>query len=72
MIAALSKKIESPLGPFRIKAKAMEEAVIFVRDTVIQDIILESDLQIVVNALLSGGNCPASIFNVLYWIEILR
>lgn len=65
IIAALSKKIESPLGPVRSEAKAMEEAVIFVRDTVIQDIILESDLQIVVNALLSGGNCPASIFNVL-------
>ena len=65
VIAALSKKIKAPLGPFRIEEKVMEDAVIFVRDTVIQDIILESDSQIVVNALLSGGNCPASIFNVL-------
>ena len=65
VIATLRKKIEAPLGPFRIEEKVIEDAVIFVGDTVIQDIILESDSQIVVNALLSGGNCPASIFNVL-------
>ena len=65
VIAALSKKIEAPLGPFRIEEKVMEDAVIFVRDTVLPDIILESDLQIVVVALLSSVNCLASIFNVL-------
>ena len=64
VIASLSKKIEAPLGPFRIKAKVMEVAVIFVRDTVIQDIILESDSQIVVNAILSGGNCQIRILSI--------
>ena len=43
VIATLRKKIEAPLGPFRIEEKVIEDAVIFVGDTVIQDIILESD-----------------------------
>ena len=72
VVAALSKKIEAPLGALGIEAKAMEEAVIFARDMGISNIILESDSEIIINALSSNGNYPASISNVLQGVELLR
>lgn len=43
VVAAMSKNLQVPLGTLEVEAKAVEMAVIFVRDIGIQNIIVESD-----------------------------
>ena len=57
VIAALSKRINAPLGPLETEAKAVEAGVQFARDIGIQDVILEGDSLTVVNALC-GNTSP--------------
>ena len=42
-IQAFSKKIDAPLGPLEIEAKAFEVGLQFTKDVGIHDLILEGD-----------------------------
>ena len=71
VIAALSKKINAPLGPVEVEAKVVEAGVQFTKDIGIQDIILEGDSLTVLNAL--GGNTSprSSVAAVVAGIKVL-
>ena len=58
VIAALSKRINAPLGPLETEAKAIEARVQFARDIGVQDIIIEGDSLTVVNALCGNTSLP--------------
>ena len=49
--AALSKKFYAHWGPLEIKAKVLEEEVSFAWDVSIRDLVVESNSQIVIDAL---------------------
>ena len=63
--AAMNKKLLQPLGPLEIEAKAMEIGVSFAWDTVIRDVVVESDFKIVTNTLLGLCTPPMVVSNVL-------
>ena len=63
--AALSKKLYAPLGPMEIEAKALEEGVNFAWDIGIRDLVVESDSQIVIDALKGDGIAPMFIANII-------
>ena len=51
VVAALSKKINSPLGALEVEAKAFEARLQFAKDVGIYDFIVEGDSLVVYNAL---------------------
>ena len=68
--AALSKKLPTPLGPLEIKAKALEDGVLFALDDGIREVILERDFKIVSEAV-NGSNVPlVSIRNIIEGIHL--
>ena len=71
VIAALSKKINAPLGPLEAEAKAVEAGVQFAKDIGIQDVILEGDSLTVLNALCGNTSPPSSVAVVVAGIKVL-
>ena len=64
--AALSKKLQVPLVPLDVEAKAMEEAIAFAWDMAhmgIRECIFKSDVQVMVNAVLQLSDPPSQIAN---------
>lgn len=51
LIAALSKKIDAPLGALEAEAKALESGLHFTLEMGIYDLVIESDSLILYNAL---------------------
>ena len=54
-----------PLGPLEIEAKAMEEGVQFAWDVGIRDIVMESDSQIFIYALMGSSDSHMVIANII-------
>ena len=54
-------KIMAPLGAIKAEAKAGEEGLQFAKDLSIQDFTLESDSQVLINALIETSPAPASV-----------
>ena len=71
VIAALSKKINAPLGPLEAEAKAVEAGIQFAKDIGIQDVILEGDSLTVLNALCGNTSPPSSVAAVVAGIKVL-
>ena len=71
VIAALSKRINAPLGPLETEAKAFEAGVQFAKDIGVQDIIIEGDSLTVVNALCGNTSPPSSVAAVIAGIKVL-
>ena len=69
VIAALSKNIDAPLGPFEIEAKAFEVGLQFAKDVGIYVLILEGDCLVMYRALAGISPCLASIAAIVYGIE---
>lgn len=69
VVAACSKKINTPLGPLETEAKAFEFGLQFVRDMLVHDLVLEGDSLTIVNALKDGSPPPVSVAVVLYNIQ---
>ncbi|XP_023884704.1 uncharacterized protein LOC111996891 [Quercus suber] len=55
LIGALSKRIQLPLGPLEVEAKAMEEGIQLARDLSLKEIIIEGDAKQVVTAISDTG-----------------
>ena len=71
VIAALSKKINAPLGPLETEVKAVEAAVQFARDVGVQDCIIEGNSLITYNALSGNTSPPSSVAAVISGIRVL-
>ena len=54
--AALSRRIEVPLGAVEAEAKASEAGLLFAKDVDVHEIVLEGDSLVIYNALC--GACP--------------
>ena len=65
VVAVLSKKINSPLGPLEIEAKAFEAGLQFAKDVDIYDFIVEVDSLVVYNALCDHSTPPSSVAHVI-------
>ena len=65
MIAALSKKINAPLGALEVEAKAVKQGLLFARDIGINDFIMEGDSMVVYNALCGHSSPPSSVAFVI-------
>ena len=62
----LSKKLQVPLGPLEVEAKAMEEAITFAWDMAhmgFKECIFKSDAQVMVNVVLRLSDPPSQIAN---------
>ena len=59
--AALSKKVDAPLGAVEVEAKALEAGCLFARDVGLQDVVLEGDSINLINALCGTSPPPASV-----------
>ena len=66
MIGACSKKFLAPLGAIEAEAKATELAMQMAKDLIIQEFILESDSQTLVNALKESLPPPIVVAAVVY------
>ena len=62
---ALSKHLPLPLGPPEAEAKVMEEGVIFAWNVGLQEVIVECDSQIVVDAVNGVSDPPIAISNII-------
>ncbi|KAK9998387.1 hypothetical protein SO802_017990 [Lithocarpus litseifolius] len=65
VIAALSKRVQAPLGAVEAKAKAFEAGMQFAKDIGIQDFILEGDSLTIYRALSGLSNAPTSVDSVV-------
>ena len=59
--AALSKKVDAHLGAVEVEAKALEAGPMFARDVGLQNVVLEGDSLILINALCGTSSPPASV-----------
>ncbi|XP_023910001.1 uncharacterized protein LOC112021680 [Quercus suber] len=59
--AALSKKVDAPLGAMEVEAKVLEAGLLFARDVGLQDVVLEGDLVNLINALCGTSSPPAAV-----------
>lgn len=65
VIAALSKKINAPLGVLEVEAKGFEVGLEFARDIGVHDVILEGDSLVLSNALCGLSEPPSKIAAVV-------
>ncbi|XP_075669860.1 uncharacterized protein LOC142639587 [Castanea sativa] len=59
--AALSKRIEAPLGAVEVEAKAFEASILFAKDIGIHEFILEGESTIVYKALCEVSSPPVAV-----------
>ena len=71
VIAAMSRKIQAPLGPLEVEAKAFEAGLQLARDMGYQDIILEGDSLILVRALYGLSLPPSTIDSMVMRMQLL-
>jgi len=65
LIGSMSKKVELPLGPLEVEARAVEKGVRLTWDLDLKKIVLKSDSQFVVNVLCVLNMSPSSILKVV-------
>ena len=69
--AALSKRIEAPLGAIEAEAKAFEVGLLVAKDIGIQEVVLEGDSIIIYNALYDVSNPPSSVEPIIKGMHAL-
>ena len=65
VVAALSRKINSPLGALEVEAKAAEAGISFARDIGIANFTVEGDSLVVYNSLSDQSDPPSSVAHVI-------
>ncbi|XP_065636023.1 uncharacterized protein LOC111983043 isoform X1 [Quercus suber] len=65
VVAALSQKINAPLGALEVEAKAVEIALQFAMDVGVYEFIMEGDSLVVYNALCGHSSPPSSVASVI-------
>lgn len=65
MVTAMSKHLPLLLGPLEVEGKAMDEAVTFVWDIGVRDVVFETDSWIVFDALSRTITPPIAIANLI-------
>ena len=60
VVATLCKKLEVPLDPLKAKSKAFEAGILFALSRGFNDVVLEGDSQVMVNALAGSSSPPLS------------
>ena len=71
VVAAMSRKIQAPLGPLEVKAKAFKAGLQLARDMGYQDIILEGDSLILIRALCGLSSPPSTIDSMVVGMQLL-
>ncbi|XP_075654690.1 uncharacterized protein LOC142624835 [Castanea sativa] len=61
MEAALSKRLDAPLGIVEAEAMAYEASLIFVKDIGVQEVVIEGDSLIIHRALSDDSKPPSSV-----------
>ncbi|XP_075650029.1 uncharacterized protein LOC142620555 [Castanea sativa] len=69
--AAMSKKIQAPLGAMEAEAVAHEVGLLFAKDIGIHNIIIEGDSLIIHNALCEMSNPPSSVAAIIQGMQDL-
>ena len=67
--AALSRKIQLPLGAAEVEAKAVEVGLLFAKDVGVRDVVVEGDSTVVYNALCNCSRAPSTIATVTNGIQ---
>ena len=65
MVAAISKKINAPLGPLEAEMKAWDEGVQFAREVGVYDFTLEGNSLVLFNALSGLSNSPTAVESIV-------
>ena len=68
VIAAMSRKLDFPLGVLETKAKALEIGVNFAKEVGLRDVVFKGDSQLIINAVHSFGEAAASVQNIIHGV----
>lgn len=68
VVAALSRKLDSPLGPLETEAKVMEVGVGFAMEVGVRDVTFEGDSQVICNAIHGLTEATPTVQNVVLGI----
>ncbi|KAK9990733.1 hypothetical protein SO802_025718 [Lithocarpus litseifolius] len=65
VVAALSRKLNSPLAALEVEANAFEAGIRFARDVGISEFTIEGDSLVVYNSLRGHSDPPSSVAHVI-------
>ncbi|XP_030939770.1 uncharacterized protein LOC115964643 [Quercus lobata] len=65
VIAAMSRKMDLPLGVLKMEAKALEIGVKLAEEVGLRDVVFEGDSQLIINAIHGIGEAEASVQNII-------
>ena len=68
VVAAMSRKLEYPLGALAIEAKALEIRVIFAEEVGLRDVVFEGDSLLIFNAVHGIGEAEVSVLNIIHGV----
>nr|POE92192.1 hypothetical protein CFP56_53905 [Quercus suber] len=68
VIAAMSRKLDLPLGALETKAKALEIGVKFAEEVGLRDVVFEGNSQLIINAVQGIGEAAASVQNIIHGV----
>ena len=68
VIAALSRKLDLPLGALEIEAKALEAGIQFAEEVELRKVVFESDLLLAINVVHGVEEAAASIQNIIHGV----
>ena len=68
MIAALSRKLDLPLGALEIEAKALEAGIQFAEEVWLRKVVFESDSLLAIKSAYGVEEAAASVQNIIHGV----